>query len=267
VSDLETMQLMRELVDELPKNHPLKRYTGDVYYEIYRLIGLFGLMKKEDWSVSYLHERVELYVTDLPIREEFMYKRAGKNKDGSTYAKGDIKKDALNQELNKMALLKAAIDLFEPYQERLLKNNRYDFSDMIIWVIKAFQEKSTLLSDYQEKYQYILVDEFQDTSGSQNDLLSLMLSYWEVPNVFAVGDDDQSIYRFQGASLENFLYFTEQFKGTKVITLTENYRSGQAVLDAAQSLGALPLRPETASIKPSGAWASMRKLGARLAMP
>jgi len=237
VSDLETMQLMRELVDELPKNHPLKRYTGDVYYEIYRLIGLFGLMKKEDWSVSYLHERVELYVTDLPTREEFMYKRAGKNKDGSTYAKGDIKKDALNQELNKMALLKAAIDLFEPYQERLLKNNRYDFSDMIIWVIKAFQEKSTLLSDYQEKYQYILVDEFQDTSGSQNDLLSLMLSYWEVPNVFAVGDDDQSIYRFQGANIENIQNFIERYAGhMKMVKLEDNYRSTQSILDASRKL-------------------------------
>jgi DNA helicase-2/ATP-dependent DNA helicase PcrA len=237
VSDLETIQLMRDLVDGLPKNHLLKRYTGDVYYEIYRLIALFGLMKKEDWSADFLYEKVELYCNELPSREEFIYKRGGKNKDGSTYAKGDVKTDALNQEVHKMELLKAAIALFEPYQEILLKNNRYDFADMILWVIKAFKENATLLSDYQEKYQFILVDEFQDTSGSQNDLLQLLLSYWEVPNVFAVGDDDQSIYRFQGANIENIQNFIQKYAGhIKMVKLEDNYRSTQKILDAAAKL-------------------------------
>ncbi|OYU97141.1 MAG: DNA helicase UvrD [Bacteroidetes bacterium B1(2017)] len=237
VSDLESIQLLRELVDDLPKNHPLKRYTGDVYYEIYRLSALFGLMKKEDWNPSYLTNKVEEYCKDLPTREEYLYKRAGKNKDGSTHAKGDLKRDALNQELNKMVLLKAAIDLFEPYQELLLKNNRYDFADMILWVIKAFTENATLLSDYQEKYQYVLVDEFQDTSGSQNDLLKLLISYWEVPNVFAVGDDDQSIYRFQGANIENIQNFISQFGNhMKMVKLEDNYRSTQKILDASRKL-------------------------------
>ncbi len=110
-----------------------------------------------------------------------------------------------------MNILRGAVELFEPYQKVLRENNRYDFSDMILWVIKAFKNDVGLLADYQEKYQFILVDEFQDTSGSQNDLLKLLLNYWDVPNVFAVGDDDQSIYRFQGASIENIQQFVESY--------------------------------------------------------
>ena len=237
VSDLETVEFLRELIDGLPKNNPLKRYTGDVYFEINRLKSLFQLMKKEDWSPDFLLEKVEAYTKDLPERPEFLYKRAGKDKAGNAYKKGDLKKDALQEAIQKMELLKAAIAQYEHFQQKLLSNHRYDFADMILWVIKAFQENASLLSDYQEKYQYVLVDEFQDTSGSQNDLLSLVISYWDIPNVFAVGDDDQSIYRFQGANIENIQNFITQFGShLKRVTLTHNYRSSQAILDAAQSL-------------------------------
>jgi DNA helicase-2/ATP-dependent DNA helicase PcrA len=194
-------------------------------------------MKKEDWSPDFLLEKVEAYTKDLPERPEFLYKRAGKDKVGNAYKKGDLKKDALQEAIQKMELLKAAIAQYEHFQQKLLSNHRYDFADMILWVIKAFQENASLLSDYQEKYQYVLVDEFQDTSGSQNDLLSLVISYWDIPNVFAVGDDDQSIYRFQGANIENIQNFITQFGShLKRVTLTHNYRSSQAILDAAQSL-------------------------------
>jgi DNA helicase-2/ATP-dependent DNA helicase PcrA len=237
VSDLETIEYLRELVDQLPKNNPLKRYTGDVYFEINRLKSLFQLMKKEDWSASFLVEKIEEYLKDLPNRPEFLYKRAGKNKDGTSYQKGDVKKEALQAAIDKMELLKAAIGQYENFQKKLLSNYRYDFADMIIWVIKAFKEHPSLLADYQEKYQYVLVDEFQDTSGSQNDLLSLLISYWDIPNVFAVGDDDQSIYRFQGANIENIQNFIAQFAShLKRVTLTENYRSSQPILDAAKTL-------------------------------
>src|SRR6185295_2450935 len=85
-------------------------------------------------------------------------------------------------------------------QSMMRSRNRYDFDDMINWVIKAFEEDKNLLNRYQEQYQYILVDEYQDTSGTQNRLVQLLISYWDRPNVFVVGDDDQCIYRFQGAN-------------------------------------------------------------------
>jgi DNA helicase-2/ATP-dependent DNA helicase PcrA len=107
---------------------------------------------------------------------------------------------------------------------------------MINWVIRAFSENKNLLAQYQEQYQYVLVDEYQDTSGTQNKLVEMLISYWEEPNIFVVGDDDQSIFRFQGANVENMLAFSNKYPNIKTILLLENYRSTQPILDAAKSL-------------------------------
>ncbi len=117
------------------------------------------------------------------------------------------------------------------------RRNRYDFDDMINWVIRAFEENKDLLATYQERYQYILVDEYQDTSGTQNRLVSLLIGYWDQPNVFVVGDDDQSIYRFQGANVENMLEFATGYKNDLLtVVLTDNYRSTQPILDISRTL-------------------------------
>src|SRR5436853_7394814 len=108
---------------------------------------------------------------------------------------------------------------------------------MINWVIRAFRDNKNLLSQYQERYQYILVDEYQDTSGTQNQLVKLLISYWDKPNVFVVGDDDQSIYRFQGANVENMLQFVNSYKQDLLtVVLTSNYRSAQPILDISVTL-------------------------------
>src|SRR3712207_5563530 len=115
--------------------------------------------------------------------------------------------------------------------------NRYDFDDMINWVIKSFEDSPALLSRYQEQFLYILVDEYQDTSGSQNKLVQLLINYWDRPNVFVVGDDDQSIYRFQGANVENMLAFAESYKNDLLtVVLTNNYRSTQPILNMSKLL-------------------------------
>ena len=110
---------------------------------------------------------------------------------------------------------------------------------MINWVITIFQQHNELLLNYQEQFQYILVDEYQDTSGSQNKIVELLISYWqdEKPNIFVVGDDDQSIYRFQGANLKNMMNLADKYKKDLVkVVLTENYRSVQPILDGAKAL-------------------------------
>jgi len=135
--------------------------------------------------------------------------------------KGDLK-PAYQETLEKMEKLRAAVSEFDRFQQLMRQRNRYDFDDMINWVIKAFEENKNLLAGYQEKYQYILVDEYQDTSGTQNKLVQLLINYWEKPNVFVVGDDDQSIYRFQGANVENMLQFADTYKDdllTVVLTI------------------------------------------------
>src|SRR6185369_11459262 len=112
-------------------------------------------------------------------------------------------------------------------------------------VIRAFEARPQFLLQIQERYQYFLVDEHQDTNGAQNRLLELLASYFEAPNLFVVGDEKQAIFRFQGASLENFLYFQRKYPGANVIYLENNYRSYQPILDASGSL----IAKNTAALK------------------
>ena len=232
ISDLERIQLFKTLIDSFPKNHPLKRYRGDVYYEMRNLQNLFSTMKREGWTPAFINQKIEQYLADLPTRDEYIAKRATKE-----FKKGDVRTDKIAEEEDRMEKLRAAVGEFEPFQALMRKNNRYDFDDMINWVIRAFEENKPLLSSYQERYQYILVDEYQDTSGTQNRLVSLLISYWDQPNVFVVGDDDQSIYRFQGANVENMLEFANQYsKDLLTVVLTNNYRSTQPILDISRTL-------------------------------
>jgi DNA helicase-2/ATP-dependent DNA helicase PcrA len=154
-------------------------------------------MKKEGWSASFINQKIDEYISDLPNREDFIYKRRYKE-----FNIGDVKRDKVEEEKEKMERLRAAVNEFDHFQQLMRRHNRYDFDDMINWVIKAFEENKNLLADYQERFLYILVDEYQDTSGTQNKIVELLINYWERPNVFVVGDDDQSIYRFQGANVE-----------------------------------------------------------------
>ena len=236
ISEIEQVQLYKELIDTLPKNHLLKRYRGDVYFEINNLRQLFSTMKREGWSVSFIEEKINSYLNDLPLRDEYIAKRATKE-----FKKGDLRTDKIAEEQEKMEKLRAAALLFDTYQELMRKRNRYDFDDMINWVIRVFEKSKnqpgSVLAAYQEKFQYILVDEYQDTSGTQNKIVSLLISYWDAPNVFVVGDDDQSIYRFQGANIENMLDFAMAYTASlKTIVLTQNYRSTQPILDWSKTL-------------------------------
>lgn len=232
ISDLERIDLFKKLIDSFPKNHPLKRYRGDVYFEINNLHTLFSTMKREGWSAAFINARIDEYITSLPLRDEYIAKRATKD-----FKKGDVRTDKIAEETEKVEKLRAAVNEFERFQKMMRDQNRYDFDDMINWVLKAFEENAALLARYQEQYLYILVDEYQDTSGTQNRLVELLINYWDKPNVFVVGDDDQSIYRFQGANVENMLSFADNYKKDLLtVVLTNNYRSTQPILDISKSL-------------------------------
>ena len=145
--------------------------------------------------------------------------------------------DKIAEQAEKMEKLRAACNEFKKFQELMRSRNRYDFDDMINWVIDAFKHNEDLLRTYQEQFQYILVDEYQDTSGSQNNLVNHLINYWDKPNVFVVGDDDQSIYRFQGANVENMLTFATTYeKDLLKVVLVNNYRSTQPILDISKTL-------------------------------
>jgi DNA helicase-2/ATP-dependent DNA helicase PcrA len=232
LSDLEKIELFKELIDSFPKNHPLKRYRGDVYFEITNLDRLFSTMKKEGWTATFIEQKIDEYLTDLPTRDEYVYKRKYKQ-----FNAGDLKKEKIEEETERMEKLRAAVKEFDRFQQLMRKRNRYDFDDMITWVIKAFEENKNMLANYQEQFQYILVDEFQDSSGTQNKIVELLISYWDQPNVFVVGDDDQSIFRFQGANVENMEGFAGMYANDLVtVVLSNNYRSTQPILDISKSL-------------------------------
>lgn len=232
ISELESIQLFKTLIDNFPKNHPLKRYRGDVYFETNNLRKLFSAIKREGWTPEYINQHINSYLADLPNRDEFVYKRKYKQ-----FNAGDLKQEKIEEETERMEKLRAAVNEFENYQHLMRKRNRYDFDDMINWVINVFEENKNVLANYQEKFQYILVDEFQDTSGTQNKLVQLLINYWDQPNVFVVGDDDQSIYRFQGANVENMEAFSKNYEqALTTVVLTNNYRSTQPILDISKSL-------------------------------
>ena len=135
-----------------------------------------------------------------------------------------------NGDLRALHIAKA----YEKYQTELKNNNALDFDDIIFITVKLLQEHEDVRSYYQRKFRYVLVDEYQDTNHMQYLLTALLAGGHE--NICVVGDDDQSIYRFRGATIENILEFESQYRGSRLIRLEQNYRSTQSILNAANSV-------------------------------
>lgn len=124
--------------------------------------------------------------------------------------------------------------VYVEYQQMLHKNNALDFDDLIMKTVELFQSDSEVLNSYQERLRYLMVDEYQDTNTAQFNLIRLLASKYE--NLCVVGDDDQSIYKFRGANIQNILNFEYYFPNAVVIKLEQNYRSTQNILDAANGV-------------------------------
>ena len=129
---------------------------------------------------------------------------------------------------------KMVAKLYALYQERMRAANALDFDDILVLTVELFEQFPEVLEKYRSRFKYIMVDEYQDTNHVQFRLVSLLSEGHK--NLCVVGDDDQSIYKFRGANIENILGFEEQFEGAKVIRLEQNYRSTQTILDAANSV-------------------------------
>jgi DNA helicase-2/ATP-dependent DNA helicase PcrA len=124
--------------------------------------------------------------------------------------------------------------VYQEYEHRCWEADALDFDDIILHTVRLLQSEEEVRSYWQNKFRYVLVDEYQDTNHLQYLLVSLLAGKWE--NICVVGDDDQSIYRFRGATIENILQFEHQYKGTRVIRLEQNYRSTGNILDAANAV-------------------------------
>jgi len=130
--------------------------------------------------------------------------------------------------------LKRIAGVYREYQKALKLNNALDFDDLIYKTVELFEHDSEVLDSYQERFRYIMVDEYQDTNTSQFKLISLLAAKYK--NLCVVGDDDQSIYKFRGANIYNILNFENAFAGAKVIKLEQNYRSTQTILNVANAV-------------------------------
>ncbi len=209
----------------LKPRHDPELYMGDV-------IRIVGQLKREGISPEFFRTKIDEAITDLPNNPELHYQ-----KDSKWWKKGQRKADYADSE-QRLQRQRELTYVYRAYEETLIAQSRYDYDDMILMVRDQLKKDPQFLALIREQYQYILVDEFQDTNGLQASIVDLIMEGQDQPNILVVGDDEQSIYRFQGAVMENIINFSHKYrdKGLVVIPLTENYRSTQIILDASREL-------------------------------
>lgn len=203
------------------------RPLGEPFRFVPEILSAIGHLKKEGFTPDAFAQDVARERKAFAARDDLVHTRGPH--------KGKPKAEAARLE-RALAKNEELALLYGRYQEELMRRRRFDFDDALLFLIRALEESEEFLRELQETYLYVLVDEHQDTSGAQNKILELLVSFFDSPNLFVVGDEKQAIFRFQGASLANFLYFEKKFRGVRRITLSENYRSHQGILDAAHSL-------------------------------
>ena len=194
-------ELLKEIMDKyITENSSLYKNSGDRYSSKDQLLELFSMMKRQGLNKADIEKKIE------ECKGEKKYQR-----------------------------LLDGVSIVEKYSEKILEHNYFDFDDMILWTIQKLKEDEDFQRSVSDTIKYLFVDEFQDTSVVQNKLVDLLVKGKKNPNIFVVGDDDQSIYRFQGVSADNIRDFDKKYQPTKII-LEENYRSSQAIIDASRQL-------------------------------
>ena len=169
-----------------------------------------------------------LNINEKDITEQEIMGKIGKAKDRMQ----DVRSFMLENESNFRE--KKIADAYEMYQKRLKENNALDFDERIFKTVELFKKNPEVLDFYQNKFKYIMVDEYQDTNGAQYELVKLLAAKYK--NICVVGDDDQCIYQWRGADIENILSFEKDYPSAKVIKLEQNYRSKGNILDAANTV-------------------------------
>ena len=165
---------------------------------------------------------------DKTFKIPYFQKIIGDCKDKGISSKQYIDKQSIGSKEHKVALV------YERYEKVLKKNNALDFDDLILKTVQIFEEHDDVLEHYQERFKYIMVDEYQDTNNIQYKFVELLARKYK--NICVVGDDDQCIYEWRGADIRNILEFEKDFVNTNVIKLEQNYRSSATILDAAFSV-------------------------------
>ena len=233
-------EILKEIIDEhVTEESPLYKNSGNRYSSKEQLLELFTRMKRENLNKDDFEKEIDEYfkMIDLSIPGDELYSKFKyainfKSKDKKV---GDYKDKPLKKLQENMEKLLAGVEIVDKYSDDISNHNYFDFDDMILWTIEKLEEDDAFQRSVSEGIKYLFVDEFQDTSVIQNKLVDLLVKGKKNPNIFVVGDDDQSIYRFQGVSADNIQIFDKKYKPTKIV-LEENYRSSQAIIDASRQL-------------------------------
>ncbi|MCR4328385.1 MAG: ATP-dependent helicase [Patescibacteria group bacterium] len=222
ITEIDQITILRHLIDTLPLKE--LRPFGDRYYYLRNIMSAISELKRQGidpdgFKKIAADEKKSFYANPDLINQSGKYEGKMKTKYLSP-----AKHVERNEELATM---------YEKYQQALRSAKQYDYSDMIMFVSHALEENEDMLRVLRDTYDFFLVDEHQDTNDGQNKIIELMAGGSDRPNLFVVGDEKQAIFRFQGASLENFHYFKKKYRDVALISLRNNYRSTQAILNAA----------------------------------
>ncbi len=225
IDDIAQLKLIIELIDKAPDDRlrPLRA----PYFYVKPILQALRSLKNEGVSPAQLEQLCANEIETLTKSDESL------SKSGKT--KGQLKQ-SVKDKIERLERTQALAGIYQAYSDELTSRGLYDYEDMILSVLQTFASNADLRARYQEQFQYILVDEYQDTNSAQNALVRLLCEGVESPNVFVVGDDKQSIYRFQGASMANLLTFRDWYPDAELVSLRQNYRSGQPILDNATKL-------------------------------
>ena len=223
-----SLELMKRTIDEIQPQSFVSQRSDKYFYAkdfISHVAKLKSLRISKDDYLNCLNTNPNFRPRLNDVKFEILEReKAGNMKNKTRYQQVEkIEKDiAKAQEL---------WDIFEVYKNKMFENNYIDFQDMINFVIDQFETDNLFLKEIANKYKYLMVDEYQDTNSLQNNIIFKLLDEMENKNIMVVGDDDQIIYGFQGAKLDNVENFLTKYPDTKVICLNENNRSSQNILD------------------------------------
>jgi DNA helicase-2/ATP-dependent DNA helicase PcrA len=221
ITDIEAEVFVREILKD--RKFSKLRPLGSPDFYVGKILGGISDCKKEAWTSEMISDFAKSEIERIKNDPEALSTR-GANK-------GTLKAESLKR-IEKCERTILFADFYRVYEEKKKTEKKIDFDDLIFELVVALKNDELLLRLLQEKFLYILVDEHQDTNDSQNLIVSQLANFFDTPNIFVVGDEKQAIYRFQGASVQNFLRFQNIWKDMKVIQLADNYRSHQAILDA-----------------------------------
>ena len=229
ITEIDQIKILKKIIDGAGIS--VLRPFGDRYYYLRNILAALNELKRQGITPDAFKKIAEAEKKSFYENPDLV------NQSGKYEGKMKTKYLTPAKHIEKNLELAA---IYESYQAALRKAKQYDFSDMIMYVAIALEKNEELRSVLQDAYEYYLVDEHQDTNDAQNRIIELLAgdagSKGAAPNLFVVGDEKQAIFRFQGASIENFHYFEKKYRNVKLISLRNNYRSTQAILNAAQNI-------------------------------